>query len=112
MMLKARQNRKHYGTVRTLLLNCVKLLDQERHPQVNTPPGDGTQHCCRMGCICSQSLGTYLVDIAFCTYQSQTLTHRHVPLRTLVTEAASGTTLVGFFGLLPIREENIWRFRK
>ncbi|CAL8368323.1 erythroid differentiation-related factor 1 [Gadus morhua] len=34
MMLKARQNRKHYGTVRTLLLNCVKLLDQERHPQI------------------------------------------------------------------------------
>lgn len=33
-MLKARQNRKHYGTIRTLLLNCVKLLDQERHPQV------------------------------------------------------------------------------
>ncbi|XP_019952424.1 erythroid differentiation-related factor 1 isoform X2 [Paralichthys olivaceus] len=34
LMLKARQNRKHYGTVRTLLLNCVKLLDQERHPQI------------------------------------------------------------------------------
>ncbi|KAF7665871.1 hypothetical protein LDENG_00131110 [Lucifuga dentata] len=34
MMLKARQNRKHYGTIRTLLLNCVKLLDQERHPQI------------------------------------------------------------------------------
>ena len=34
-MLKARQNRKHYGTIRTLLLNCVKLLDEERHPQVS-----------------------------------------------------------------------------
>ncbi|XP_072246949.1 erythroid differentiation-related factor 1 isoform X1 [Leuresthes tenuis] len=34
LMLKAMQNRKHYGTVRTLLLNCVKLLDQERHPQI------------------------------------------------------------------------------
>ncbi|XP_056147899.1 erythroid differentiation-related factor 1 [Lampris incognitus] len=34
MMLKARQNRKHNGTIRTLLLNCVKLLDQERHPQI------------------------------------------------------------------------------
>lgn len=34
LMLKARQNRKHYSTIRTLLLNCVKLLDQERHPQV------------------------------------------------------------------------------
>ncbi|XP_034040596.1 erythroid differentiation-related factor 1 isoform X2 [Thalassophryne amazonica] len=34
LMLKSRQNRKHYGTVRTLLLNCVKLLDQERHPQI------------------------------------------------------------------------------
>nr|XP_020458691.1 erythroid differentiation-related factor 1 isoform X1 [Monopterus albus] len=32
--LKARLNRKHYGTIRTLLLNCVKLLDQERHPQI------------------------------------------------------------------------------
>ncbi|KAM4607022.1 erythroid differentiation-related factor 1 isoform 2-T2 [Polymixia lowei] len=34
MMLKARQNRKHNGTIRTLLLNCVKLLDEERHPQI------------------------------------------------------------------------------
>lgn len=34
LMLKVRQNRKHYGTVRTLLLNCVKLLDQDRHPQI------------------------------------------------------------------------------
>ncbi|XP_028324227.1 erythroid differentiation-related factor 1-like [Gouania willdenowi] len=34
LMLKARQSRKHYGTVRTLLLNCVKLLDEERHPQI------------------------------------------------------------------------------
>ncbi|XP_041866613.1 erythroid differentiation-related factor 1 isoform X2 [Melanotaenia boesemani] len=34
LMLKARQNRKHNGTIRTLLLNCVKLLDQERHPQI------------------------------------------------------------------------------
>ncbi|KAL2083123.1 hypothetical protein ACEWY4_020896 [Coilia grayii] len=33
MMLK-NQNRKHYGTIRTLLLNCVKLLDEERHPQM------------------------------------------------------------------------------
>ncbi|KAL0964477.1 hypothetical protein UPYG_G00324380 [Umbra pygmaea] len=34
MMLKKNQNRKHYGTIRTLLLNCVKLLDEERHPQI------------------------------------------------------------------------------
>ncbi|KAK2824418.1 hypothetical protein Q5P01_021593 [Channa striata] len=34
LILKARQNRKHYGTIRTLLLNCIKLLDQERHPQI------------------------------------------------------------------------------
>ncbi|KAM3606022.1 uncharacterized protein V6R79_009484 [Siganus canaliculatus] len=34
LMLKARQNKKHYGTIRTLLLNCVKLLDEERHPQI------------------------------------------------------------------------------
>lgn len=34
LMLKGRQNRKHYGTIRTLLLNCVKLLDHERHPQI------------------------------------------------------------------------------
>ncbi|XP_028279587.1 erythroid differentiation-related factor 1 [Parambassis ranga] len=34
LMLKARQNRKHYCTIRTLLLNCVKLLDQERHSQI------------------------------------------------------------------------------
>ncbi|XP_061692945.1 erythroid differentiation-related factor 1 [Syngnathoides biaculeatus] len=34
LMLKARENRKHYGTIRTLLLNCVRLLDQDRHPQI------------------------------------------------------------------------------
>ncbi|XP_029465909.1 erythroid differentiation-related factor 1 isoform X2 [Rhinatrema bivittatum] len=34
MMLKKNQNRKHYGTIRTLLLNCVKLLDKSRHPQI------------------------------------------------------------------------------
>nr|XP_046258040.1 erythroid differentiation-related factor 1 isoform X2 [Scatophagus argus] len=34
LMLKGRQNRKHYGTIRTLLLNCVKLLDEEKHPQI------------------------------------------------------------------------------
>ncbi|XP_072545526.1 erythroid differentiation-related factor 1 isoform X2 [Salminus brasiliensis] len=34
MMLKKTQNRKHYGTIRTLLLNCVKLLDKEKHPQI------------------------------------------------------------------------------
>ncbi|KAK6328677.1 hypothetical protein J4Q44_G00006550 [Coregonus suidteri] len=34
MMLKKSQNRKHYVTIRTLLLNCVKLLDQDRHPQI------------------------------------------------------------------------------
>ncbi|XP_037542294.1 erythroid differentiation-related factor 1 [Nematolebias whitei] len=34
LMLKVRQNRKHYGKIRTLLLNCVKLLDQEKHPQI------------------------------------------------------------------------------
>lgn len=36
MMLKKNQNRKHYGTIRTLLLNCVKLLDEEKHSQVYT----------------------------------------------------------------------------
>ncbi|XP_066476650.1 erythroid differentiation-related factor 1 isoform X3 [Tiliqua scincoides] len=34
MMLKKNQNRKYYGTIRTLLLNCVKLLDKGRHPQI------------------------------------------------------------------------------
>lgn len=34
MMLKKNQNRKHYGTIRTLLLNCVKLLDEEKHTQI------------------------------------------------------------------------------
>lgn len=34
MMMKKNQNKKHYGTIRTLLLNCVKLLDKSRHPQV------------------------------------------------------------------------------
>ncbi|XP_059981541.1 erythroid differentiation-related factor 1 isoform X6 [Lagenorhynchus albirostris] len=34
MMMKKNQNKKHYGTVRTLLLNCVKLLDKGRHPQI------------------------------------------------------------------------------
>uniref|UniRef100_A0A8C0IUS1 Erythroid differentiation-related factor 1 n=1 Tax=Chelonoidis abingdonii TaxID=106734 RepID=A0A8C0IUS1_CHEAB len=33
MMMKKNQNKKHYGTIRTLLLNCVKLLDKTRHPQ-------------------------------------------------------------------------------
>uniref|UniRef100_A0A8C8VDN5 Erythroid differentiation regulatory factor 1 n=1 Tax=Pelusios castaneus TaxID=367368 RepID=A0A8C8VDN5_9SAUR len=34
MMMKKTQNKKHYGTIRTLLLNCVKLLDKARHPQI------------------------------------------------------------------------------
>ncbi|XP_051578046.1 erythroid differentiation-related factor 1-like isoform X1 [Myxocyprinus asiaticus] len=34
MMLKKSQNRKNYGTIRTLLLNCIKLLDEERHTQI------------------------------------------------------------------------------
>ncbi|EMP42193.1 Erythroid differentiation-related factor 1 [Chelonia mydas] len=34
MMMKKNQNKKHYGTIRTLLLNCVKLLDKARHPQI------------------------------------------------------------------------------
>ncbi|XP_019358520.1 PREDICTED: erythroid differentiation-related factor 1 isoform X1 [Gavialis gangeticus] len=34
MMLKKNQNKKHYGTIRTLLLNCLKLLDKGRHPQI------------------------------------------------------------------------------
>ncbi|XP_028916371.1 erythroid differentiation-related factor 1 isoform X2 [Ornithorhynchus anatinus] len=34
MMMKKNQNKKHYGTIRTLLLNCVKLLDKGRHPQI------------------------------------------------------------------------------
>ncbi|XP_072335324.1 erythroid differentiation-related factor 1 isoform X2 [Scyliorhinus torazame] len=33
MMMKKVQNRKHYGIIRTLLLNCIKILDKERHPQ-------------------------------------------------------------------------------
>ncbi|XP_018414404.1 PREDICTED: erythroid differentiation-related factor 1 [Nanorana parkeri] len=34
MMIKKTQNRKHYGTIRTLLLNCLKLVDKGRHPQI------------------------------------------------------------------------------
>ncbi|XP_072292646.1 erythroid differentiation-related factor 1 isoform X2 [Eucyclogobius newberryi] len=34
LVLKTHQNRKHYGTIRTLLLNCIKLLDQDTHPQI------------------------------------------------------------------------------
>ncbi|XP_072485128.1 erythroid differentiation-related factor 1 isoform X2 [Notamacropus eugenii] len=34
MMMKKNQNKKHYGTIRTLLLNCLKLLDKGRHPQI------------------------------------------------------------------------------
>uniref|UniRef100_A0A1A8HWY9 Chromosome 10 open reading frame 137 n=1 Tax=Nothobranchius kuhntae TaxID=321403 RepID=A0A1A8HWY9_NOTKU len=34
LMLKVRQNRKHYAKIRTLLLNCIKLLDEEKHPQI------------------------------------------------------------------------------
>ncbi|XP_037660267.1 erythroid differentiation-related factor 1 isoform X2 [Choloepus didactylus] len=34
MMMKKNQNKKYYGTIRTLLLNCVKLLDRSRHPQI------------------------------------------------------------------------------
>uniref|UniRef100_A0A4W3HMU9 Erythroid differentiation regulatory factor 1 n=1 Tax=Callorhinchus milii TaxID=7868 RepID=A0A4W3HMU9_CALMI len=34
MMLKKVQNKKHYGIIRTLLLNCIKLLDKESHPQI------------------------------------------------------------------------------
>nr|XP_051689454.1 erythroid differentiation-related factor 1 isoform X5 [Oryctolagus cuniculus] len=34
MMMKKNQNKKHYGTIRTLLLNCVRLLDKSRHPQI------------------------------------------------------------------------------
>ncbi|CAI9620884.1 unnamed protein product, partial [Staurois parvus] len=34
MMMKKMQNRKHYGTIRTLLLNCLKLVDKGRHPQI------------------------------------------------------------------------------
>nr|XP_054292458.1 erythroid differentiation-related factor 1 isoform X9 [Pongo pygmaeus] len=34
MMMKKNQNKKHYGTIRTLLLNCLKLLDKSRHPQI------------------------------------------------------------------------------
>uniref|UniRef100_UPI00398E7252 erythroid differentiation-related factor 1 isoform X2 n=1 Tax=Pristiophorus japonicus TaxID=55135 RepID=UPI00398E7252 len=33
MMMKKVQNRKHHGIIRTLLLNCIKLLGKERHPQ-------------------------------------------------------------------------------
>ncbi|KAM3913232.1 erythroid differentiation-related factor 1 isoform 1-T1 [Leptodactylus fuscus] len=34
MMMKKIQNKKHYGTIRTLLLNCLKLVDKGRHPQI------------------------------------------------------------------------------
>ncbi|MBN3290067.1 EDRF1 factor, partial [Polypterus senegalus] len=34
MLMKKNQNRKHYGTIRTLLLNCIKLLNEVRHPQI------------------------------------------------------------------------------
>uniref|UniRef100_A0AAY4DUY5 Erythroid differentiation regulatory factor 1 n=1 Tax=Denticeps clupeoides TaxID=299321 RepID=A0AAY4DUY5_9TELE len=34
MILKKKQNRKHYGTIRTLLLNCIRLLDEARHAQI------------------------------------------------------------------------------
>ncbi|XP_075072073.1 erythroid differentiation-related factor 1 isoform X2 [Mixophyes fleayi] len=34
MMMKKTQNKKHYGTIRTLLLNCLKLVDKGRHPQI------------------------------------------------------------------------------
>nr|DBA14983.1 TPA: hypothetical protein GDO54_004252 [Pyxicephalus adspersus] len=34
MMMKKMQNSKHYGTIRTLLLNCLKLVDKGRHPQI------------------------------------------------------------------------------
>lgn len=44
MMMKKNQNKKHYGTIRTLLLNCVKLLDKSRHPQV------------RLSCLMSKPL--------------------------------------------------------
>ena len=62
---EGQEDQEALGAGPTLLLNCVKLLDQERHPQVNTPPGDRTQHCCRRGWFCMQSLGTHLVDISF-----------------------------------------------
>ncbi|XP_023564817.1 erythroid differentiation-related factor 1 [Octodon degus] len=34
MMKEKNESKEHYGTIRTLLLNCVKLLDKSRHPQI------------------------------------------------------------------------------
>uniref|UniRef100_A0A8B9U6T2 Erythroid differentiation regulatory factor 1 n=1 Tax=Anas zonorhyncha TaxID=75864 RepID=A0A8B9U6T2_9AVES len=50
MMLKKNQNKKHYGTIRTLLLNCLKLLDNGRHPQPSCtfPVCHGTEERCRL----------------------------------------------------------------
>ncbi|XP_059756098.1 erythroid differentiation-related factor 1 isoform X4 [Balaenoptera ricei] len=50
MMMKKNQNKKHYGTVRTLLLNCVKLLDKSRHPQPSCafPVCHDTEERCRL----------------------------------------------------------------
>uniref|UniRef100_A0A8C3RS21 Erythroid differentiation regulatory factor 1 n=1 Tax=Chelydra serpentina TaxID=8475 RepID=A0A8C3RS21_CHESE len=50
MMMKKTQNKKHYGTIRTLLLNCVKLLDKARHPQPSCafPVCHDTEERCRL----------------------------------------------------------------
>uniref|UniRef100_A0A7M4ES72 Erythroid differentiation regulatory factor 1 n=1 Tax=Crocodylus porosus TaxID=8502 RepID=A0A7M4ES72_CROPO len=50
MMLKKNQNKKHYGTIRTLLLNCLKLLDKGRHPQPSCafPVCHDTEERCRL----------------------------------------------------------------
>nr|XP_032642979.1 erythroid differentiation-related factor 1 [Chelonoidis abingdonii] len=50
MMMKKNQNKKHYGTIRTLLLNCVKLLDKTRHPQPSCafPVCHDTEERCRL----------------------------------------------------------------
>ncbi|XP_032168235.1 erythroid differentiation-related factor 1 isoform X4 [Mustela erminea] len=50
MMMKKNQNKKHYGTIRTLLLNCVKLLDKSRHPQPSCtfPVCHDTEERCRL----------------------------------------------------------------
>ncbi|XP_024109809.3 erythroid differentiation-related factor 1 isoform X3 [Pongo abelii] len=50
MMMKKNQNKKHYGTIRTLLLNCLKLLDKSRHPQPSCafPVCHDTEERCRL----------------------------------------------------------------
>lgn len=67
MMLKKNQNKKHYGTIRTLLLNCLKLLDNGRHPQV------------RMTCFL----------VALCKYNENAVTIMHLVIFCVVLPPSS-----------------------